>query len=106
MGGAYRKAFVKPKEFSWQFLRYSDQNDDLILSDYSRLMKDEEIQSKLDGEHLAVILKLELPQSCYATMALREILRSDTSVGQQMQYMKRKGDDEVSEIPEKISKTE
>ncbi|CAG9799829.1 unnamed protein product [Chironomus riparius] len=86
--GAYRKAFVKPQKFSWKFLKYADQNDDLILSDYSRMMKDPEIESNKDGQNTALILDFSLPTSCYATMLLRELLKSDTSSANQMLLQK------------------
>ena len=86
--GAYRKAFIKPQKFSWKFLKYADQNDDLILSDYSRMMKDPEIESNLDGQNTALILDFSLPPSCYATMLLRELLKSDTSSANQMLLQK------------------
>jgi len=69
-------------------LKYADQNDDLILSDYSRMMKDPEIESKPDGQNSALVLDFNLPQSCYATMLLRELLKSDTSSANQMLLQK------------------
>lgn len=69
-------------------MKYTDQNDDLILSDYSRLMKDPEIESKPDGQNTALVLDFNLPQSCYATMLLRELLKSDTSSANQMLLQK------------------
>lgn len=69
-------------------MKYVDQNDDLILSDYSRMMKDPEIQSNSEGKNTALILDFKLPQSCYATMLLRELLKSDTSSANQMLLQK------------------
>lgn len=69
-------------------MKYADQNDDLILSDYSRMMKDPEIESKPDGQNTALVLDFNLPQSCYATMLLRELLKSDTSSANQMLLQK------------------
>jgi tRNA pseudouridine13 synthase len=65
-------------------MKYENQNDDLILSDYSRMMKDPEIESKEDGQFKALILNFTLPSSSYATMLLREILKSDTSAESQI----------------------
>jgi tRNA pseudouridine13 synthase len=88
MGGAYRKVFIKPTEFQFKFLNYEMPNDDLILSDFSRLMKDPEIESKPEGKNRALVLDFKLPPSCYATMLLRELLKTDTSTQTQMQLQK------------------
>lgn len=82
--GAYRRVFVKPDNFSWKFMKYQGQNTDLILSDYSKMFKDPEPEDDANGDNLALILDLVLPSSCYATMALREIMKCDTSVGHQI----------------------
>ncbi|GFR57424.1 pseudouridylate synthase 7 (putative), partial [Elysia marginata] len=37
----------------------------------------------LEGKFKAVVLELTLPPSCYATMALREVLKQDTSAAHQ-----------------------
>ncbi|KAG5678922.1 hypothetical protein PVAND_008545 [Polypedilum vanderplanki] len=88
LGGAYRKVFVKPIDFQWKILNYESPNDNIILSDYSRIMKDPEIESKPNGEHRALILDFKLPQSTYATMLLRELLKTDTSTQTQIQLQK------------------
>jgi tRNA pseudouridine13 synthase len=76
--------FVKPDEFSWKFMRYENPSDDLILSDVSKIFKDPEPVDKPEGENLALIMDFVLPSSAYATMALREIMKCDTSVGSQI----------------------
>lgn len=88
LGGAYRKVFQKPNDLTWKFLKYVSQNDELINSDYSKMLKDPEIQSKPDGEHTALILDFCLPPSCYATMLLRELMKNDTSVETQIKMQK------------------
>lgn len=65
-------------------MKYQTERDDLIISDYSRMLKDPEPEDKADGEHLALVLDFVLSSSTYATMALRELLKSDTSVGNQI----------------------
>lgn len=78
--GAYRKVFIKPKNMSWKFMKYSGQVD-LILSDYSRMCGDQEPEDDENGDNLALIVDLTLPPSAYATMALRELMKCDTNVG-------------------------
>lgn len=82
--GAYRKAFIKPENFSHKFMKYQGPNADLILSDYSKIFKDPEPEDEPNGDNLALIIDLVLPPSSYATMALREIMKCDTSVGHQI----------------------
>lgn len=78
MGGAYRKVFVKPENFSWSFINYEDADESLILSDIEKFKKDPEPKSS--GSKTALILDLFLPLSTYATMALREILKLDPAL--------------------------
>jgi hypothetical protein len=68
-------------------MKYSGQNADLILSDYSKMHDDPEPQDDPQGENLSLILDFVLAPSAYATMALREIMKCDTSVGNQIQLM-------------------
>lgn len=84
MTGAYRKVFVKPENFSYKFMKYQGQNTDLILSDYSRMFNDPDPEDDPEGDNLSLILDFVLPPSCYATMALREVMKCDTSVGHQI----------------------
>lgn len=68
-------------------MKYSGQHTDLILSDYSKMMNDPELVEDTEGENLALILDFVLAPSAYATMALREVMKCDTSVGNQIQLM-------------------
>jgi len=83
--GAYRKVFVKPESFSWNFMKYQSPTADLILSDYSKIFNDPEPKDDPTGENLSLIIDFILPPSAYATMALREIMKCDTSVGNQIE---------------------
>lgn len=65
-------------------MKYQGATTDLILSDYSKIFNDPEPESDPNGENLALIIDFVLPPSSYATMALREIMKCDTSVGSQI----------------------
>lgn len=88
MSGAYRKMLVKPIELNWYFMKYNDESDTLIRSDIEELNGEMEPASIEDGKQIALILEFSLPSSSYATMALREILKCDTSVANQVQLQK------------------
>jgi len=82
--GDYRHMLVKPWDVSWEVVGYDDPTEDLIVSDKERLeMSGDSVPSKAangnsSGKYRALILNMSLPSSCYATMALREILRVET----------------------------
>lgn len=86
--GAYRKFLNKPQNLTWKFYNYSNENDELINSDYSKMLNDPEIVSKPDGHLRALVLDFNLPQSTYATMLLRELMKNDTSVETQIKLQK------------------
>ena len=83
--GAYRKLLVKPRELSWEFMKYKNDTDALIQSDWEEIRKFTKPTSVEDGALKALILDFCLPSSTYATMALREILKADTSAAHQTQ---------------------
>ncbi|XP_058833881.1 pseudouridylate synthase 7 homolog isoform X1 [Topomyia yanbarensis] len=76
--GAYRKVFMRPN-IDWKLISYESPTDTLILSDLEKLAGEKEPESKEGAPYKALLLDFTLPPSTYATMALREILKSDTS---------------------------
>lgn len=104
LNGAYRKVFTKPQNVNWKFMKYSGQAD-LILSDYSKIFGDAEPEDDPNGESSALIVDFILPTSCYATMALRELMKCDTNVGNQIRMEnKRKLNEENAENADDESK--
>lgn len=89
-------------------MKYQSPTTDLILSDYSKMCNDPEPEDDHTGENLSLILDFVLPPSAYATMALREIMKCDTSVGNQIvleDEVKKAANDE-SEIKKLADDTE
>lgn len=68
----------------WELMKYNDDTDCLIQSDLEALRKEKAPENNPDGQFKALVLEFSLPSSTYATMALREILKSDTSVASQV----------------------
>lgn len=81
--GAYRKMFVKPEKLDWKIVGYDKSDDNLIHSDYQLLGGSKQPEVKEGATHKALVLDFQLPKSVYATMALREILKVDTSARHQ-----------------------
>jgi tRNA pseudouridine13 synthase len=87
--GGYRCVFVKPKDLSWSMRRYTDYTQSLVCSDLEELeggqIPQGEGDENRDGDppHSAVILRFTLPPSSYATIAVREVIKMNTSVAHQ-----------------------
>lgn len=88
--GSYRHLISKVNHLEYYFRKYNDVTDQLVRTDMEILKlreaaedKNAEIKQILDGvpdgSKTAVILKMQLGVSTYATMALRELLEGDTS---------------------------
>ncbi|GJQ67294.1 hypothetical protein Trydic_g8195 [Trypoxylus dichotomus] len=79
LSGTYRPMVKKVTNLSWKIMHYDDPNDNLLLSDYEKFLNTPEPVDKPDGKFKALILDFCLSSSCYATMLVREILKTDTS---------------------------
>ena len=83
LAGAYRKLVVKPDKMEHSFARYSDPNAELTTTDLMRVEAgDDSVQASgedKDGKLLALRLSFALPTSSYATMVIRELMKSTSS---------------------------
>ncbi|OCB90878.1 tRNA pseudouridine synthase D [Sanghuangporus baumii] len=77
--GTYRKIILKPKELSWSVLRYTDPDVPLAQSDEDKLLGMEPPVIDENGKFVALQINLQLSSAAYATMALREITKTETS---------------------------
>jgi tRNA pseudouridine13 synthase len=68
-----------PKEMSWSILRYTDPDVPLAQADEDKLLGFDAPQVSEDGKFMALQVRLTLGTAAYATMALREITKTDTS---------------------------
>ncbi|XP_063611845.1 pseudouridylate synthase 7 homolog, partial [Penaeus indicus] len=80
VGGVYRRLIMRPSNVESSICFYDDPTKPLIQSDIDKL-RDTDVQENIltEGANKAVLLELTLPPSSYATMALREVLKMDTS---------------------------
>ncbi|KAF5274877.1 hypothetical protein FQA39_LY07059 [Lamprigera yunnana] len=84
LSGTYRKILSRAKDLSWKTIRYNHPNDTLIRSDYEELIGQEEPMGNPEGQYKGLVLDFCLDSSCYATMVLRELLKLDTSISEQL----------------------
>lgn len=79
LAGSYRKIIHLPKEVSWEIMRYTDPDIPLAQSDEDKILGIDPPQTDPNGRFLALQIKLQLGTASYATMALREVTKVDTS---------------------------
>ncbi len=79
LGGSYRKIMHLPSELSWSLLRYTDPDIALAQADEDKLLGFDPPQIDENGKFLALQIKLQLGTAAYATMALREVTKAETS---------------------------
>ncbi|TFK43436.1 pseudouridine synthase [Crucibulum laeve] len=79
LNGSYRAMLHLPKEMSWSVLRYTDPDVSLAQSDEDKLLGFDPPAVVEDGKFMALQIHLQLGTAAYATMALREITKTETS---------------------------
>jgi len=79
LNGSYRAMLHLPKECTWKVIRYTDPDIALAQSDEDKLLGFDPPSIVEDGKFLALQIHLKLGTAAYATMALREITKMDTS---------------------------
>ncbi|KAG7662275.1 PUS7 [[Candida] subhashii] len=84
--GSYRKVMSKPTNLSYEIVHYSNDKAPIVRTDLEMLDlkkgEGEEEPSRIiqsEGDKKAVVVKMALGVSSYATMALRELMRMDTT---------------------------
>lgn len=81
-----------PGDMVWKFAKYNSENDLLLNTDFELIKKDRLITLSNEGPLTACLLEFSLNSSTYATMALREILKIDTSTEHQIKLAQAKSD--------------
>ncbi|XP_062928239.1 pseudouridylate synthase 7 homolog [Mobula hypostoma] len=85
LSGAYRKIIIRPQNVTWEILVYDDKKIPLVQTDVEKLEGVPLPESSKDGKFKALKMDFSLPPSTYATMAIREVLKMDTSIKNQTQ---------------------
>lgn len=97
--GDYRSLFHLPRNVEYQLVRYTDPDVNLLQSDEDRILQLDSPPSPAaqasENSSLALILRFTLGVSAYATMALREVLKQETSTAHQRQ-LTAKGEDRLT----------
>lgn len=113
LAGSYRLLMGKPTELSYQVVKYSEPTDALVRTDLEIIRAKEEgktlekVVNEQEGERTAVILKMKLGVSSYATMALREFMKADTSrLGANFDVQIEKKQEEKEKDPKEETKEE
>jgi tRNA pseudouridine13 synthase len=68
-----------PKEVSWRILRYTDPEVPLAQTDEDKILGFDQPRPREDGKFVALQIELQLGSAVYATMALREVTKAETS---------------------------
>ncbi|XP_060743039.1 pseudouridylate synthase 7 homolog isoform X1 [Tachysurus vachellii] len=85
LAGAYRRILICPKDVSWELIHYDDPRVSLVHTDVEKLENKPAPVYLTDGKYKALKMEFSLPPSTYATMAIREVLKMDTSIKNQTQ---------------------
>lgn len=79
MLGSYRKILHLPEQISWSVVRYTDPDVPLAQSDEDKILGFDAPKTDPEGRFMALQINLQLGTAAYATMALREVTKTDTS---------------------------
>ncbi|XP_067420586.1 pseudouridylate synthase 7 homolog isoform X2 [Emydura macquarii macquarii] len=85
LSGAYRKIIIRPQNVSWEVVAYDDPRIPLFNTDLDKLEGKPPPVLVTEGKFKALKMEFSLPPSTYATMAIREVLKMDTSIKNQTQ---------------------
>ncbi|XP_068459094.1 pseudouridylate synthase 7 homolog [Clinocottus analis] len=83
LAGAYRRILIRPTDVSWEVVQYDDPKISLVHSDVEILENQPAPVFNKEGVFRALRMEFSLPPSTYATMAIREVLKLDTSIKKQ-----------------------
>ncbi|KAM9375465.1 pseudouridylate synthase 7 homolog isoform 1-T3 [Pholidichthys leucotaenia] len=83
LAGAYRRIILKPSDVSWDVIHYDDPRISLVHTDFEKLENKPAPVFNKEGKYRALRMEFSLPPSTYATMAIREVLKLDTSIKKQ-----------------------
>ena len=76
--GDYRRVYLKPTNVAHRVVSYADPKANLVLTDLDRINGVNKLEYQ-DGPLRAVTIEFHLPPSSYATMVLRELMKSTTA---------------------------
>uniref|UniRef100_A0A803T4Y1 Pseudouridylate synthase 7 homolog n=1 Tax=Anolis carolinensis TaxID=28377 RepID=A0A803T4Y1_ANOCA len=85
LSGAYRKVIIRPQHVSWELVAYDDPKIPLFTTDLDKMEGKTPAVLATEGKYKALKMDFSLPPSTYATMAIREVLKMDTSIKKQTQ---------------------
>ncbi|KAM8861797.1 pseudouridylate synthase 7 homolog isoform 1-T2 [Synchiropus picturatus] len=85
LSGAYRRVVIRPTDVSWEVIQYDDPRISLVHTDFEKLENKPAPVFNKEGKFRALRMEFSLPPSTYATMAIREVLKLDTSIKKQTQ---------------------
>ncbi|XP_055049203.1 pseudouridylate synthase 7 homolog isoform X2 [Misgurnus anguillicaudatus] len=83
LAGAYRRVVIRPSDVSWELIDYDDPRVSLVHTDVEKLENRPAPVYLKEGKYRALKMEFSLPSSTYATMAIREVLKMDTSIKNQ-----------------------
>lgn len=92
LSGSYRKMIHLPQNLSWSVLRYTDPDVPLAQADEDKLLGFDAPVVDDNGKFIALQVNMQLGTAAYATMALREVTKTETSAHYQTSLTQASGD--------------